>query len=163
MTAITKTVRINAPKSKVWAILADLAAVKDYNPSVTEAYYTSTQREGVGASRHCDLRQGEVDERITAWQEGESYTIEIYDGKPLPPSKEPVQATIELTAAGSETLVQMTMSYEMKYGVVGNLMNRTMMEPQFTKLLDRLMGGLKHFAETGESVQKGFRLETAVA
>ncbi len=56
MTRISREIRIHAPKEKVWAAIADLGAIQDFHPGVKKSYYTSEQREGVGASRHCDLK-----------------------------------------------------------------------------------------------------------
>ena len=55
MTTITQEIRINAPKDRVWAILADLGAVQRFHPGVKKSYYSTTQKEGVGASRVCEL------------------------------------------------------------------------------------------------------------
>ena len=81
MTKLSSQVRIEAPLEQVWATLADLAAVQNYSTGVAKAYYTSDVREGIGASRHCDLQNpsGWVEERVTDWQPGREMTIEIYE------------------------------------------------------------------------------------
>lgn len=88
MTHISHQITINAPKERVWEILADLGEVKRYHPGLTDSYYNSGEKRGVGASRHCDLKPfGSIDERVIEWNDGESYTLEIYDGKKVPPFK----------------------------------------------------------------------------
>lgn len=69
MTRFSDEIRIDAPMETVWAKIADLGAIKDYHPGVSKSYYTSERREGVGASRHCDLLPfGEVEERVIEWR-----------------------------------------------------------------------------------------------
>jgi len=64
LTKIVKEVEINAPKAKVWDVLTDIGAVSNYNPVVTKSYYTSENKTGLGASRHCDLLpMGSVEEK----------------------------------------------------------------------------------------------------
>ncbi len=52
MTKVTGEVQINAAKKKVWSVLADLGAVSAWNPGIANSYYTSEDKEGVGAARH---------------------------------------------------------------------------------------------------------------
>jgi uncharacterized protein YndB with AHSA1/START domain len=56
MTILHHEVKINAAPEKVWNALADLEAVQNCNPLVAQTRYTSENREGVGASRHCDFK-----------------------------------------------------------------------------------------------------------
>jgi hypothetical protein len=69
-------------RKKVWAILADLEAVQYYNPMVVRARYTSSAREGVDASRHCDFRpSGYGKERVVEWKPKETLTMELYESR----------------------------------------------------------------------------------
>ncbi len=68
MTKIREEIKIQAPKEKVWAILADLGAIHNFNADVRKSYYTSEAKEGVGVSRACELRpMGIVEEKVTEW------------------------------------------------------------------------------------------------
>ena len=87
MTHIAGEVHIDAPKDRVWDILADLGGIKNFSPGVTDSHYNPGDERGVGASRHCDLKPfGSVEETAILWNEGESYTLRLHDGKRLPPS-----------------------------------------------------------------------------
>lgn len=158
MTRFSAEIWIDAPQESVWTKIADLGAVQDYNPSVSKSYYTSEKREGLGASRHCDLLPfGEVEERIVDWREGDSYAIEIYDGKKLPPLK---SAVGRLTAKpnGDGATVRFDIEYELKFGLLGELLDRLMVRPRFKKVGPALLGGLKRYLEAGE----GNRLRSGV-
>ncbi len=58
MTQISSEIRINAPKQKVWAIIADLGAVQNFHPDVQKSYYSSENQKGLGTSRVCELPNG---------------------------------------------------------------------------------------------------------
>lgn len=121
MTKLTYQIHIDAPREKVWAILADLGAIQNFNPSVSKSYYTSESKEGVGASRHCTLLPtGAVEERIIDWHEGESYTIEIYEGEKTPPFKTNF-GRISVKEDGQGSVASMTFEYSLKYGPIGTL------------------------------------------
>lgn len=154
MTTITHEVRINAPKEKVWAILADLGGIQTFNPNVSKSYYTSDSKEGVGASRHCDLLpMGAVEEQVIEWRSGESYTIKITEGQKIPPFKHNF-GRLSVKEDGRGSIATMHFEYTLKYGFIGALMDRLMVKSQFSKAIPGILVGLKHYAETGEPVDR---------
>jgi carbon monoxide dehydrogenase subunit G len=154
MTRLTREVRINAPKEKVWEILADFGGISKFNPNVSTSYCTSEANSGVGATRHCDLsfKGASLEERIVEWREGHSYTIEIYQGKNTPPFKT-ARASISVRKDGNASIVTGTFDYSLKYGLLGVLMDKLMVQPQFSRAWSHLFAGLKYYAETGEPVE----------
>ena len=149
MIKITKEVEINAPKAKVWSVLADIGAVEKYNPVVTKSYSTSENKQGLGASRHCDLLpMGSVEEKIVEWDEGESYKIEIFEGKAIPFKG---TGKFELTENGKSTNVKMTFEPDMGNGIFGKIMG-FMMKEKMNKMITGVVIGLKHHLETDELV-----------
>ena len=149
MIKIIKEVEINAPKAKVWSVLADIGAVEKYNPVVTKSYSTSENKQGLGASRHCDLLpMGSVEEKIIEWDEGESYKIEIFEGKAIPFKG---TGKFELTENGKSTNVKMTFEPDMGNGIFGKLM-AFMMKEKMNKMIAGVVIGLKHHLETDELV-----------
>ena len=149
MIKITKEVEINAPKAKVWSVLADIGAVEKYNPVVTKSYSTSENKQGLGASRHCDLLpMGSVEEKIIEWDEGESYKIEIFEGKAIPFKG---TGKFELTENGKSTNVKMKFEPDMGNGIFGKIMG-FMMKEKMNKMITGVVIGLKHHLETDELV-----------
>ncbi|MCH8927788.1 MAG: SRPBCC family protein [Candidatus Marinimicrobia bacterium] len=149
MTEVIKEIEINASKDKVWPILADIGSIQNYNPGVTKSLSTSEAKTGIGASRHCDLLpMGSVEERVIEWDEGNSYKIEIYDGKIVPFLG---TAVFEVSENGENTHVKMTMNYEMKSGIMASMMGM-MMKGKMDKAVESILVGLKHHVETGEEV-----------
>ena len=41
MTKVTSEIRVDAPRLRVWDILADLGTVSDWDPAVINSFYTS--------------------------------------------------------------------------------------------------------------------------
>ena len=149
MVKITKEVEINATKAKVWSVLADIGAVEKYNPVVTKSYSTSENKQGLGASRHCDLLpMGSVEEKIVEWDEGKSYKIEIFEGKAIPFKG---TGSFELTENGKSTNVKMTFEPDMGNGLFGKIMG-FMMKEKMNKMITGVVIGLKHHLETDELV-----------
>ena len=165
MSHIQRQIRINAPKTHVWEALADFGGVYKYSPGVIESKSTTEANEGVGAARVCQLApMGAVEERILTWREGESYSLEIFDGKKVPPFKHAI-ATISLQSTGpNDTLVNIDFDYALKYGPIGAVMNLMMVRTFLDKGFAGLLAGLKHYAETGETVDGSTKLNfSAVA
>ncbi len=166
MAKVTRTVWVDAPKEKVWKVLADFGNVSVFNPTVPNSYLTSNQQYGVGTTRHCDLNisGASVEERVVEWVDDESMAIEIYEGKMTPPFKTAV-ALIKITEMNGGTQVEGTLNYTLKMGPLGLVMDKFMVAPQFSKAWSALFAGLKHYVETGEEVHspKGLNFEPVMA
>ena len=153
MSNITREIWIDASKEDVWAALADFGNIYRFNPSVPRSYSTNGKPSGLGAARHCELNiQGaSVEERIIGWEDGKMMRVEIIGGEKTPPWKNPV-AELSVQEHQDGTLVRGAFNYQMKYGPVGALMDRFMVQPQFGKAFGGILAGLKHYMETGEQV-----------
>jgi carbon monoxide dehydrogenase subunit G len=155
MAKITREIQINAPKNEVWSMIADLGGVVNFHPFVDKSYYTTDQKEGVNAARICELNMGvTVQETAVEWVEGESVTLEIeYIKGPKPPFLSNVIGKLAVRDDGNGgTIVDMGIDWQENFGPLGWAMGNFMVKPQFSKLMPPVLGGLKHYAETGELV-----------
>ncbi len=157
MSSMIREIWIDAPKRRVWEILADFGNTYLYSPSIPKSYTINGNPTGLGAERHCDLNIAGawVEERIVEWDEGQMMSIQIYDGKKTPPWKN-ASGTFYVSERGNGTQVRFEFAYEMKYGPVGALMDRFLVQPQFGKAIGGVLAGLKHYTEKGQEV-KGAR------
>lgn len=155
MTTVSDSIRINAPKEDVWTVLADFGAILNYNPGISNSYSTSDANSGLGATRHCDvLPMGSIEERIIEWNEGSDYLVDIYQfNGPMPPIKS-AQARLSVEADGDHTIASMTMTYDMKMGLIGAAMSSLMLESQYQKAVTGIMQGLKYNVETGKQATR---------
>ena len=148
MPKLSSEIQIDAPKEKVWAILADLETVQHYDPAITKAYYTSEVRDGVGAARQCDLPDGGyVRERVTEWKPGEGYAINVYEGSDVVAPFESADARFALRDAGQGTAVSLELEYRLKPDVPSDPQE---MEGEYRQLIEGVIAGLKHYVETGQ-------------
>ena len=155
MTTITGSTRINAPKAHVWELIADLGAVANFHPFATGSHYTSQQKTGDGASRICEFGPKlTLEETAVEWREGEMYTVAVDFIKGTKPPINDMRGSMALRADGDATIATITINYQPRFGIIGQIMDRVMIQPQYRKILPAVMQGLKHHAETGEVVDE---------
>ena len=153
MSRVITEIEINAPVDRVWSVVADLSAIENYHPAVPKSYYTSEIKEGVNASRHCDiLPSSTVEERVIDWKDGKEYTLDIYEGS-MPAMKmlKLFTGKTGVEPHGEGTQVSQTLEYKVKGGPLGAMLGFLMKRPMGKRNADALIG-LKHFIETGEVV-----------
>ncbi|MBI3561730.1 MAG: SRPBCC family protein [Gammaproteobacteria bacterium] len=145
MTQLDHEICIAAPPQKVWAVLADLEAVQHYNSGVKHAEYTTALREGVGAGRHCDLKpKGWVKERVIAWEPQQAVTMELYESQwPL----EFMRWRTAVTPEGTGTRVTQKMEYQVKFGLLGRMLDKFVMRRKLDQTLTEVFVSLKQFIE----------------
>lgn len=152
MTKFSGSIRINAPKDRVWNIISDLGGVYKYNPSVHKSYYASDTHSGVGADRVCELLpMGKLKESVLEWREGESYRLSVIPLEKAPPLTG-AEGGFRLKAEGQSTVAHFEIEYQLKFSWLGRLMDVLLVRPQFSKTVPGILEGLKHYAETGEEV-----------
>ena len=153
--AIKAEVIIDAPAATVWEAIADFPNIYRFNPSVPASRSTSESPNGLGATRHCDLvvPGSSIEERIVDWVDGESYTVEIYDGKLQPPTANNLGTVAVRPDGADRSIASFALSYEPK-GLMGKVVDGPL-RVQFEKAGSRMLAGLKHYIETGEEIAKG--------
>jgi hypothetical protein len=159
MTTISREIEINASKEKVWNAIAKFGDICHASPGVLKSHVTSEQQEGVGATRHCDFTMmgATAEEKITAWKEGESLSIEIYELKKMPGIKNMVAHFVVRTENG-KTILRADLSYDMQ-NILFDLMNTLMMKKMNIKVWNSVLAGHKKYIETGERVVEKTILE----
>lgn len=136
---------INAPVETVWVVLADVGDIAAWNPGVQASRTTSAQTEGVGACRHCDLGgKNYLDEEVVTWRENEAITFRIV-GTNMPFDSADIRFT--LTPQNDQTHVTCSPIYKLKYGIVGNMMDRLLVERTYKSGMESLLAGLKQHIE----------------
>jgi carbon monoxide dehydrogenase subunit G len=158
-TRFKKAIEINVPKEKAWKALADFGNICHGHPAVDTSRVTSKQKEGVGATRHCDFNMmgASAEERIVEWNDSQNIKIEVYELKKMPGLK---TTTMDLHIQEKEgkTLLTATMEYTMKNSFF-DIMNTVMMKSMNSKLVDGILAGHKKYIETGEIVTGKTKLD----
>lgn len=149
---VTRNLVINTTTDAIWAVLANLETIQHYDSGVLKASYVTSERSGVGAARVCVLPNNEtMHERIIQWEEGKSYTIEVYEDHTEGWTCEDQIASFQLTELSAEqTLVTMEYQYQIKPNVLSTEEEVGQMAEE---LVSGVLSGLKDFIERGEAVQ----------
>jgi len=145
MTKLVYTVNINSPKSESWKVLADFANL-DWSAGVTDAHYLNDKRGGIGMARHCDLiNDGYIVERITEWNEGRGFTYVIDDASD--PISTDSYVIWSIHGNDKQSKVTFEVNYQLKYGILGDLMNITVARNKFSNQIAEFMNELKTHVE----------------
>jgi hypothetical protein len=158
-TIIKREIEINQSKDKVWKALADFGNICHGHPAVSKSFITSTQKEGVGATRHCDFTMmgASAEEKVTEWNDGNNIKIEVAELKKMP-GIDTMALDLAIRTNGDNTILSSTMEYTMK-NVLFDFMNNIMMKNMNAKLLDGIMAGHKLYIETGTIVNEKTKLD----
>lgn len=158
-TTIKRQIEINMPQEKVWAALADFGNICHGHPAVSQSFVTSTQKSGVGATRHCDFTMmgASAEEKVVDWNEGKNIKIEVYELNKMP-GIDTMALDLAIKPNGNNTLLSSTMQYTMKNAFF-DIMNSLMMKSMNAKLLDGIMAGHKLYIETGTIVNEKTKLD----
>ncbi len=145
MTTFTETIEIDAPVNQVWATLADVGSIADWNPGLIGSKATN-DIVGVGATRFCDIdgRQN-LDEEVVLFEPERSITFRITRST-LPFRSADIAFT--LTAHGQTTGVSVSPNYRLKYGIVGRLLDKAFVAKAYRLGMRGLLSGLKEQAES---------------
>jgi ligand-binding SRPBCC domain-containing protein len=147
MTVLENMVRIDTLRDRVWATLAALDGLDQYDPGIAKSEIISTERVGVGAARRCDLAPGGwFKERVLEWRPSEASSFELFDCT-LPVRR--LRHSYTLTEEGPATIVRQRMEYELKLGVVGKLMDRLLVRRKWDEGIKTFLAGLKRHVESG--------------
>ncbi len=125
---VTRT--LAAPRSSVWAVLADYPNIVDWNDGVKNSYAIGDATEGVGAERQIDLalKGARMRETVTEWVPEERMVIAV-DKIEKQPVKQ-ARMTFTLSGGGETTLFTMSYDYEPKGGplafILGPILDRQM-------------------------------------
>lgn len=135
---------INAPKEKVWAILADFGGVHKWAPAVTHSATLNNTNRGVGCERTCQISEvGSIKERIIEWNEGKGYKYEV-SAIPHTPVKSAI-STWTITPEGSKTIVELSTEFSLD----GSESEKQEFLKQSQILFSSSLEGLKQFVESG--------------
>ena len=151
MTTIRSEIAIAAPKEKVWETIADLGGIYKFHLAVNHSYYTSDKKDGIGAARVCEFTNGgAISETVVDWQDGRSLTLSLNPLKKMPPFSTKSSGTLCVSERDGSAVVTMEMNYSLRFGILGRLMDAMMVRREFTKIVPKVLAGLKHHVETGE-------------
>lgn len=154
MTKFKKRITIDASKQAVWEIVSNLGDIYKFHPGVSKSYYTTDKVEAIGAARICELRPvGKILETVKNWEEGNGFLLEIEGIEKALPAKEFTGHFQLERVDNNKTQVSLTLSYEMKLGLIGDLLNKLIIRSKMEEGIDALLSGLKVHSEKGLEIK----------
>lgn len=151
---------VNLPRAEIWSRLRDLSCPQKYVPGLRDCRMTTERKEGVGASRRVYTTSGmEMDETVVEWNEGQGFVIKLHDGsKPPPPifTEARFHYLFE-DIPGGKTCFKPTMTYTLKFGVLGVLLDRLMINWIVRSNMKKVGLGFKQFYETGRPSNPAYK------
>lgn len=142
MTTIHNEIIINAPIEKIWAALSQVETLEKYDPTVKKSTAISNNTHGIGAKRKVDMLDGKnwFEEHCTVHK----LTYEL-TACSFPVHK--LKHSYSFVINGDQTKVKQVMQYEMKFGLLGKLMDVLMVRKQSDKGIKKFFAGLKSYTE----------------
>ena len=160
MSELTRSVVIDAPKDKVWEVLADFGAVSKWAPTITDSATVGDANQGVGAVRTCEHeKMGTLQETIVSWTEGEAYSYDVTAGLPFP--MKTLRNHWSVREQGASTEVTLHQEFSTKLGPLGSLMESMMLKRMMRKEMQLALAGLKYHIETGSIATTDIELPLA--
>ena len=152
MTVLQNEIVIDAPIGDVWALLSALDELDRYDPGVKRSQIVSNIREGLGATRRCELPKGWFEEKVTDWKPGQSLAFELTSCS-LPVSR--LTHGYTFVSDGERTIVRQRMDYGLKMGPVGAVMDALVVRRKWDGGIKAFLAGLKSSVESGRSAASG--------
>ncbi len=147
MTTFSEQINIQADKSRVWDALADIGSIHRWNPGVVDSRITTEGDVGLGSERRCDLvGKNYLNEQVIEWTHGKILTMRIIETN-LPFKTADIRFSLEQRS--TQTLVTVSPTYVLKFGLLGRLMDVVFVHSQYRKGMANLLKGLKQYVEQG--------------
>ena len=155
MRNITVERTIDAPRSSVWAVLADYPNIVDWNDAVTNSYAIGDATEGVGAQRQTELAPTgamRMRETVAEWVPEEKMVIAIDEMEKMPVKR--ARQTLTLADGGGDTRFTMSYDYEPKGGPFAFVL-ALVLNPQMNKGFNGFIDSLEVAAQARSATQPG--------
>lgn len=146
MSVLKNTIHITAPPERVWAALARLDALHEYDPGISKSEILS-KHEGIGADRQCNIRGGGwFRERVTIWEPNGEIEFTLYECT-LPVRE--LRHRYRLMKENGGTRIVQTQEYTLKYGPIGMVLDALFVRRKWDAGVKSFFAGLKRYVETG--------------
>ena len=143
MAQIERTIEISADRAAVWAAVADLENVAQWNPNISSVT-CDEETAGVGARRTCHLSKGgHIDEVVSQWDEGHGLAFAIGSHGGI----RSADMAMALRSLGDSTRVTAVADYHLAFGPLGPVIDRVKVKRQMGRMLDSALVGLKEHVE----------------
>jgi uncharacterized protein YndB with AHSA1/START domain len=146
MATLHNEITIDAPIEKIWAALANMEELEKYDPTVLKSTATTETKEGLGAARKVEMRDGKnwFQEKVTIFKPNEALEFEL-TACSFPVHQ--LKHSYSFQTSGNQTKVKQVMQYQVKFGLLGRIMDSLMIRRKSDKGIKQFFAGLKSYVE----------------
>lgn len=146
MTTLHNEITIDAPIWTIWNTLSTIDQLDQYDPTVKKSTALTTNTSGVGAKRKVDMLDGKnwFEEKVTECKPNEALAFEL-TACSFPIHR--LTHSYSFEPVGQQIKVKQVMQYQMKFGLLGKIMDALMVRKQSDQGIKKFMSGLKSFTE----------------
>lgn len=146
MTTLYNEITINAPIEKIWSALANIEELEKYDPTVLKSSATTEAKEGLGAARKVDMRDGKnwFREKVSVFKPNEALEFEL-TACSFPVHQ--LKHSYSFQTSGRQTKVKQVMQYRVKFGLLGKILDSLVIRNKSDKGIKQFFAGLKSYVE----------------
>lgn len=145
MRKLVETIGIKTTQQAVWDVMADFGNAATWAPGMRRSGLWGKVKGGVGMQRIMQHTWGFViEEVVTQWTEGAGYSFKLVKA-PFPMCD--VCETWVLNDDDSQTVLKITVSYDMRLGFIGALLDVVLVRFLVAREMRLGICGLKHHVE----------------
>jgi ligand-binding SRPBCC domain-containing protein len=146
MATIRNEIIIDAPIEKIWKAFTEIDWLEKYDPTVKKSIALTNTKSGIGAKRKVEMLDGKnwFEERVTEFKTNDAITYELTACSfPI----DELQHSYSFERVGNQTKVKQVMAYKVKFGLLGRVLDATMIRKQSDAGVKKFFAGLKAFVE----------------
>lgn len=137
---------INETKGKIWDILSDIGNMQQWMPQANISISDSTNI-GVGTRYSINSVRDNNNYEIVTWDKNHKLASKIVGEASV---LKTFLTEWLLKSSGNSTLVTLTASYEMRFGILGSIIDKLVLRNAIEREYRGALFSLKRFVETGE-------------
>ena len=157
MQTVSATQTINVDLSAVWPLISDVTQIAHWHPSIASVDLLTAKPTGLHAARRCHFKDGtSVREEVLELSDAKKIRFRLSEFS-VPMKRLELQIETSAPSAGA-TSVTLSLHYEVKFGLLGQLLGATVMRRELSKMAARIVAGRASYANTN-----AFRQESVTA
>ena len=152
MAILRNEIVIKAPIEKIWQALSEIDRLDKYDPTVKKSTVLTGMKSGIGAKRRVDMGDGKnwFEEVVTSFKPHEALTFTL-TACSFPVHR--LTHTYSFDTIGAQIKVKQVMTYTVKFGWLGKLLDALMIRKQSDAGIKKFLAGLKGYTEGKASPQ----------
>jgi hypothetical protein len=138
---------VQVPLVIVWNRIQYPGEIADFHSMMKSSIHLGNQRTGLNTERYCELKPvGFVKERVVSWQEGKGMSFEAIEAGAVIPCSW-MRSSLELFKTAGGTWVVFNLKYQLKWGLLGWLIDYFIIQAYSRRASIALVEGLRKISE----------------